>query len=331
MNENVKAKCDLLINNRNKLEKEFKWGEPLMNIAAALVYTGENNEIDIERLKECKQIISKNTGVLSSFRSTAEPIVASKMALSRDPSQYMTDLKMVYEKVSTGMFSDSGYLIQAAISICEADRLHDSESVITRFKELYKRMGKLHPFLTSSEDIVYAMLLTLTDKSVDAIIRDLEEGYNYLKSEKKTKVGLDAIYGLSEVLALSDGYMKEKCDKAVELYEVFKAHGVKYGTEYGGFASLGALIDIDIDKDALVEEIIEVEGYLKNAKGFGSWSMDSKQRMMFAAMLVGEVYSADSSLSSYSAINSSVAVIIAEEVALMACMCMMMTVAATTN
>ena len=42
MKESIKNKVDLLISNKEKIEKEFKWGYSLMNIAAALVFTGEN-------------------------------------------------------------------------------------------------------------------------------------------------------------------------------------------------------------------------------------------------------------------------------------------------
>ena len=78
-----------------------------------------------------------------------------------------------------------------------------------------------------------------------------------------------------------------------------------------------------------MDEVVETEAYLKSVKGFGDWTMNKKQRLMFAAMLVGDAYSADGSITSSSAIASSVAAIIAEEVAIMIC-CMAAVSAATT-
>ena len=49
MKENTKNKCDLLMANTDKLSKEFKWGETLMNIAAALVFSGADREIAGDR------------------------------------------------------------------------------------------------------------------------------------------------------------------------------------------------------------------------------------------------------------------------------------------
>ena len=92
-----------------------------------------------------------------------------------------------------------------------------------------------------------------------------------------------------------------------------------YGAEYNEFASLGSLIDIPVDPDILVDEIIETAEYLKSGKGFGGWSLDKKQRLLFAAMLVGDIYEADQIVTRNSAMNSTIAMVIAEEVAMMVC------------
>ena len=134
--------------------------------------------------------------------------------------------------------------------------------------------------------------------------------------------------GLGEILALSEGDIKEKSDKVVELYNTILEHGVKWGKEYNEFGSLGTLIDLNVDNNTLVDEIVEVSESLKDSKGFGGWSLDKKQRLMFSAMLVGDSYSESGSLIGSSAVNSTVAMVIAEEVALM--MCMMICVSATT-
>lgn len=329
MNEIVRNKCNLLIENTQRISNGFKWNDSLMNIASALTFTSANQLVDLNRLMECKKLLEKNTGVFSGYQSHGKPIVVSKMAMANDPMQYLKDVDTVYEKVRKGMtFHESSYLLQAAVSVVDADRLYDSELLSNRFKELYKRIQKEHPILTSSGSDVFAMLLTLTDKSADVIIRELEYCFNYLKNEVKINVSSSEIQGICQVLALTDGDLKEKCDRAVLLYSKFAEHGYKYGKEYNEFASLGALVDINIDPDVLVNEIIEAAEYLKSAKGFGGWSIDKKQRLMFAAMMVADAYGNDRTDYRYSAISSSIASIIAEEVALL--MCIVITTTATT-
>ena len=57
--------------------------------------------------------------------------------------------------------------------------------------------------------------------------------------------------------------------------------------------------------------------------------MDKKQRLMFAAMLVGDAYNAESAIITGSAIGSTVSMVIAEEVAMV--MCMTVIIASSTS
>lgn len=335
MKDSIKNKVDLLVANRAKIEKEFKWGYNLMNIAAALVFSAADKEADIEKLKECREILKKNTGAFSAFRDTSEAVIASKMVLADDPEQYLKDVKLVYDKLSKKRMFDSSFLIQGAISIYEAGRMDDTDMIMEKYTELFKKMEKKHPILTSSDDIVFVILLAMTEKSVDRIFDEIEECYTYLKKEIKLKVGSDELQGLGEILALSDGDIKVKSDRVVKLYNTIKEHGIKWGNEYNEFAALGTLIDtssvVDVDEDALVDEIVEVSDYLKTIKGFGDWSLDSKQRLLFSAMLVGDSYSDNSAVLSSSTINSTVAMVIAEEVAIMMCIMICVTSASATD
>lgn len=329
MRKDVKEKCDLFINNAGEMKKSFKWNDGLMNIAASTAITSIGQKVDISRIKECKEILKNYAGAFSGLRSMAEPVVLCEMALSDNPAKYIEDVKSVYTKISKAAFSDSGYMVQAAISVCDAGKVSETDAIVDKFKKLYKKMSKNHPFITSPEDIVFTVLLTMTDKSVETIIEEMEQCYSYLKNEVNLRVGANEIQGLSEVLTLTDGDMKEKCDKVVLLYNTFKNHKVKYGTECNEFACLGTLIDIDENPDVLVNEIIETEAYIKSHKGFGDWCMNKKQRLVFASMIVGEVYNGKNSVSYNSAVNSTVAAVIAQEVSMM--ICMSASLAATTS
>ena len=319
MNFAVREKCDLLLQNRNELTKVFKFENNMMGIVASQIYVDAGRRVEPARLKECKKMLEKNTGILSSFRSTAKMIVISKMAVSDNPQQYLATLKNVYSKMTKGVFADSGYLIQASILICDAGRADEADSIIAKYRVLYKKMSKKHPMLTSSEDISYAVLLAMTDKDVDTIISQIEECFHYLKKEKKINVGANEIQGVAEVLALANGDLREKCDKVALIYETFKKQGVKYGKYYNQFASLGTLTDIEIDTEELVNEIIETSNYLKHEKGFGGFSMDGKMRLVFAVMLVGGVYTRNSEVTNNSIITSTVALVVAEQIAVMIC------------
>ena len=170
---NIERKIDLLAANKNAISKKFSMEGNMMSIVSAFIFTGAGKEADVEKLKECRKVLKQHTGLLSSFRSTTELAVISRMALSEDPEKYFLDVKAAYDKISRGKFADNSFMI-------------------SKFNEIYKRMGKEHPFLTSSEDMSLAMLLALTDKSVDQIINDMETCYKYLKKESRMGAGSNA-------------------------------------------------------------------------------------------------------------------------------------------
>ena len=330
MNTNIQRKIDLLAANKNAISKKFSMEGNMMSIVSAFIYTGAGKEADVERLKECRKILKQHTGLLSSFRSTTELAVISRMALSEDPEKYFLDVKAAYDKIGRGKFADNSFMIIAATCIVEQGRASEMDAVISKFNEIYKRMGKEHPFLTSSEDMSLAMLLALTDKSVDQIIADMETCYKYLKKESKMGAGSNAYQALSGVLAIADGNMVSRCDKATEIYKTFIAHKQKYGRDYE-FESLGALVDVNVDTETLVTEIIEVADALKKHKGFGSWSIDQKMRLMFAGFLVSQEYSNVETSVTGTMLSSTIAAVIVEEIVIMMCIIAATTAAATAN
>ncbi len=317
MNEEIRLKCDHFVENKNRIQKVFKFSNNTLLIATALVFG--DRDVDEEKLKECSKYIEKHANIFSAFQNKTKAIVASKMSLRADSEKFFDDVKSVYKIITKKIVSDSGYLVEAAMSIVEAGKMAEAEDLFVKFKDLYDRMNKKHPILTSSDDVAFCYLLSLTDKSVDRIIEEMDWIYEYLTKEVKIKLGKNEIQGLAEVLTLSDGDKKEKCDKVVDIYNTFLNKGVKYGNEYNESASLGILIDLDVETEALVDEIIEVHDYIKQSKGFGSLSLNKKQRLLFATSLVAGHYNTGSAASEIATINTAVSVVVAEQVALMVC------------
>ena len=141
-----------------------------------------------------------------------------------------------------------------------------------------------------------------------------QEAYDYLKKTCKIKASADAVQGVSEVLAISYGDTKEKCDKVVRLFNTFSEKGAKFGTD-SDFIVLGSLINVNIDTDTLVNDILDAEARLKDLKGFKDSEMDRKKRMMYASMLVSEVYGMQSAVIGNSIISNAFATVIAKQVA----------------
>ena len=323
MNADLQKKIELFATNRQVIGKSFKIEDGLNYMVASLILTELDKEADVEKIKESRKILASKTSVFSSFRNTIELAVITKMSACNDPEGYIDQVIEVYKKILGKKIIESYSYVLGAMSVVDLGRTNEADAIAAKAKEIMERMGKEHPFLTDDDDEAFAVLLAMTDKSVDQIINDMEECYNYLKKTIKIKADSNSIQSLCELIALSEGSLIEKCDKTAELFKAFKEHGAKYGSYYE-FASLGALIGLDMDKDELVDTIIETSNILKTHKGFSGWTLSDKERLMFAAMLVTQVVSDNSDIAYKYAVNSAVigntvASIIAAEIAAMIC------------
>lgn len=310
-------KCDLLLQNYTVINKQYLFDDALLCLSSSLIFTSADTEADTEKLSSCKKTLEKNTGFLSNLRGNAKLVIMSKMALSDDPEKYLADVMDVYEKIHQGSQLESSYMVLAAILICDLGRQDEAEDLIVKADQICGLMDTDHPILTAPEDTSFIMLLALTDKSVDTIISDIREAYDYLKNTCKISRSANGIQGLSEVLAASYGDTKDKCDKAVRIINSFKAHGVKYGTDTE-LSVLGSLIDLNIDTDTLVNAIIETDALLKENKGFKDNQMDETKRLMYASMLAAEVYGKQSPVIGNSIISNTISAVIAKQISLAA-------------
>ncbi len=325
MKEFIKERCDLMIRDKQIINKNFLCEFDIMEIVGSLILSGEGMEVDKEKLKECKKILSKNVSCFSCIRGIGRTLTICKMAISDDPQKYIDDLEMVYKKIMKGRFFNGEYMVLAASNVCDNGKVSEADRLTEKFNEIDDRMKKEHPILTGAEDWSLAMLLAMSDKSVDSIINEMEEGYRYMR-DMKFRATSNGLQALTQVLSLMGGGMESKCDKVIRLSDKFREKGVRYGKEYE-VAALGTLTDIDADEETLVSEIIETAEYLRKAKGFGVWHLDKKTRIMFATLIVAESYEKNHITSSIrpqietGAITSAAAVSVAAAITMILIVC----------
>ncbi len=329
MNDVVQAKCDLFTKNMEALTKPFFLESNLLMAVTAASYTHMNMDVDVPKIQESIKLLRKKQGIFSDFRSYNELAIASKISFKNDLEGYIDEIIDVYNKLQKGKIIGSSFRALAATVIADSGKAGQAEEIAARTDELMKAMNSKHPFLTSDEDISFAVLLAMTDKSVEAIIDEIEACYGILKPH--FTLHNNAVQSLSEVLTINDYPVEEKCNKVFEMFEAFKEAGVKYGKDYQ-LASISALLYLDVDKKVLAEEIKEVAEILKNHKGFKMLDMSSESRLMFAAMIVADAYSKnEEGTDEVSTIESNVAIAIAQEVAMMVVMMSAMAVSAASH
>lgn len=322
-------KLELLASNTAAICKAFKLELGASQVAAALIFTNAGRKADPDRMKACHDILKKKAGIFSPFRDSSELVVLARMAMEIYPEQYIDDLISIYKDFGKKTFYQDSYVLLTSMVLQDRGQKDNVEAVKEKTIAIMKAMRDVHPILTGSEDLALASLLALSGHSVERIINDMEECYNYARKEIRIKADANAIQGLAQILALGDGGIKAACDKVLAIFDEFKAQNFKF-SGYTEFPAIATLIDIDMPKEQLVSEIIEGAQYLKNCKGYGVFDMDGKERLMYAALIANSVFSPDDSGSSSVIASNAVMMAIAEEMALIICMLMTSSAAAST-
>ena len=324
MNERTLARCKNLIKNKETMKSAFAWEDGLTHLACAGIFINKEQTANEEMLLQCTDILKRNTGIFSNFKSTAKPMIVAMLAANENPQLLMERGLKVYDLLKEE-FMSSVYLPIAAMIIAQyADEARYAE-LAQRTRRIYKQMRADHPFLTSGEDSTFCALMALLDKPDEVLLGDAEECYKILKNNFFSS---NAVQSLSHVLAMCDGEPENKCQKTMELFQKLKEAGHKYGTSYE-LPTLGVLAMADGNQDEIAAEMAEIDQWLSEQKGFGFFSsISAKQRLMYAGMIAQQDYINDKMMQS-AAVNGVISLIVAQQAAM--CAAITASAAATAN
>ena len=323
MNQSMKERCELFIQNRDAMKGAYKWDGDNMAIMGSVIYTGKMVAADVNKMKEAEEILKKKAGVFSEFRGNLKLAMICNMAMSEDAEAYFEGVNAVYKELNKNKLFGSDYRLLAAM-IIYGDKNPDKMAGVERAQKIFQDMKKEHPFLTSDEDITTAAMLAISDMDIDAMIKNMEECYGTMKKFFSSQ---NAVQSLSHVLALNNQPVEEKCQQVKDIFENLKDAKRKYGTSYE-LATLGALTMLDMSTEEIVKEICEVDDYLKEQKGFGSLGTGRTGRLMYAALLVMDNYMLDGAVMENAVVGSTLATVIAQQ---MAMICIMTAATASTT
>lgn len=306
------------------MKSTFAWEDGLTHLACAGIFINKEQTANEDVLLQCKDILKRNTGIFSNFKSTAKPMIVAMLAANENPQLLMERGLKVYDLLKEE-FMSSVYLPIAAMIIAQyADEARYAE-LAQRTRRIYKQMRADHPFLTSGEDSTFCALMALLDKPDEVLLGDAEECYKILKSNFFSS---NAVQSLSHVLAMCDGEPKIKCQRTMELFQKLKEAEHKYGTSYE-LPTLGVLAMADGNQDEIVAAMVEIDQWLSEQKGFGFFSsISAKQRLMYAGMIAQQDYINDKMMQS-AAVNGVISLIVAQQAAM--CAAITASAAATAN
>ena len=308
--EKILEKAELLIKNRDTVQKSFLFEESRMIMAGAGILMMRGKEVSKDEIDAAKRLISQKVGILSDIRSYAEVPVVCMTAAQDDPEAYVNRALDAYAILKEKFFMNS-YLPLPAFIMAQDLPEEKYEETGIRAKQVYRLLQANHPFLTGAEDSSLCVISSLCGREPAAFAKETEACYENLKGEFFSK---SAVMALGMILALYDDAAEAKCAKTLSLFQALKAAGLPYGTGNElstlGFLAMGTLSEEDI-----VSKMKEADKWLKAQKGFGFLSgFSEQQRLMYAGMLI-QNGGWDAGIQTAS-IESTIAVLIMEDIIL---------------
>jgi len=326
MNQELQERCQLFVENKNVLDKGFVWDGATIMPICAMLHAQNNQTVDVEKMKECRKLLKEKVGVFSGLRSYGEMVLISKMALSENPADYLEKTIQAYTLFKKYKLAGDAFTALAAMLLVEHVDTTRWELTLESAQRIYARMKKDHPFLTGTEDVSFAVLMAMSDLPEEWMMQEMEACY---KALHKKFGSTDGLQSLSHVLAMDREETTKKCEAVLELDALFKGKKKKFDSN--GIVMYGSLYMMQLNREEILDAIIEVDAYLKQQKGFGAFSVDSHQRLMYATMLVMNQYEQDNSNMQMSVLNNVVATIIAEYTAMLVTITVVMLTTSTAN
>ena len=172
--------CSQFIEARDVIRDTFKWDSSYLPPVCANLFCAAGAVPDADRLRACRDLINQKTGIFSSFRGHIRVPLACLLSMEDRPEEKFDRAKEVYQLLRE-RFSASDYLALASFLLAEYGCTEDQ---IARGKRIYRLMKGEHPFLTSSEDSIFALMLawSLPAPFIIPLYADLGQDSEYIST-----------------------------------------------------------------------------------------------------------------------------------------------------
>ncbi len=235
-------------------------------VSRNMLTKSEENISDFEaQIAECKKILKRRIKLSSAFRDHLMMPLAIRMALSKNPEEYLAGVLKAYETIKPTYFTGSGQRLITAMVIYENTPEELVDYVCERTYKIYEQMKKEHPVLTGQEDMAFAAMIAMDGEDISDVTQEMEACYRILK--KKFVVKMSPMQNVSHVLALTDENPQLKTQKFIALHNKFSAG--RSSTGLGPLLIVLAVLSIlDITVEEAAREVKEVSITLRQIKGF---------------------------------------------------------------
>lgn len=232
----------------SEVSKTTGWAvDKRISLTVTNIYLGRGQKFDAVLHEEAVNTIKKNEGWTSPLRSHLLHVAAAFMVLTEESVE--NSLKLVNQNqqaLNDAGFWKTSYTYLAAL-------LMNNPEEAARARALYEEMKKHHKFLTSNEDIPYAVLLGSREGSPEERAATMNMYYKDLR-EKGFSMGND-LQWLSQIMTFeSPAYNPEMVGKVLAIQQFFKDEKIKI--KYAQYPTLGFLAVTGVGGNALNEIVL---------------------------------------------------------------------------
>jgi hypothetical protein len=290
MNNTAKNRLALFAENAQVIKKEFAWDETSIKMLAALLYAEEDKRIDCEAIRQCHDLIKRNTKLFSDFRGNTAVYMAALLSLTDNPQEVFEKVNAAFDLLvkillKGNIIGHLDLLVLAAYQIATTVDSSEYTDVVTRTKNFYDGMKARHSIITGEDDYIYTVMLALTDLDADAGVERIERLQVLLKENGFRD--MNSIQALAQTLVIAESD-EGVIDRLLALREAFRSQKIKLDRSQT-LPVLGILALLPVEVDSIVSDIAEARDYLKAQKGFGALSVSSEEILMLAtSILVGD-------------------------------------------
>lgn len=288
MNNKLKQRLELFVENNQHVKKEFIFHSPIIKRLSALIYALEDKSVDCDAIHKCHNLIKSNTGIFSIFRGTLTIAIATMISLLDDKDTKLSNTIYVYDMMKEVKFRASDYLAVAAYQIAVNTDKNNYSQTIKKARAFYDGMKEKHWFYTSQDDYIFSAMLALSDIDVITGVESIENIYTALKSKF---LNGNSVQSLAQVLVL--GSEKEEIIYHLfTLRDALKNEKIALDKTYT-LSSLGVLSLLPIPTNTIVTDILEAYNFLHSQKGFGTLSVSKQELLLFITAIVASIYTDD--------------------------------------
>lgn len=265
-------------NTYNIMAKEYKWSSSqLINIFTSLIYTLSNVEFDREVMDGMHRLMKESTSLLSHYRSYDKFFMSALLHTKFDnPEESFLKLIKYEDELKAEGFSRGTYSGLAGYILLTSTEGEDGLATIRKAKQVYDKMREKHFWLTGQDDYPLAVLLAVSDDSIDSITAKVEGLFEALHRAGFSKA--NSLQFLSHILSFGNDPEDVKVEKCQSIVNYFKNKKIRINSTHYGTVGLMALMFNN--EYELLDEIVEAIEYLKQRKEF-KWT--GKEILMLIA------------------------------------------------